>query len=76
MSWGETLEVTDLAPGKTAQVSYRGREGDYRVEVVFRSGRHLQMGEAPYVTTGIDFQDEIVVRSSEVQLLVHKPVNR
>lgn len=42
MSWGETVEVTDVDPSETATMNYRVREGDYRVEVVFRSGKRLE----------------------------------
>jgi hypothetical protein len=42
MSWGEILEVTDLAPSEGATIRYRVREGEYQVEVVFRSGNVLR----------------------------------
>lgn len=72
MSWGETLEVTNLDPAEIATVNYRVREGDYRVEVVFRSGKRLHT-EPIYVTSGFDYQDQITVTASEIQLS-HKPV--
>ena len=72
MSWGETLEVAGLNPGDTATLTYRVREGDYRVEVVFRSGKRLE-SEGMYVTTGVDYEDQIVVTSLEIQVS-HLPV--
>jgi hypothetical protein len=73
MSWGETLEVTDLDPAETATVNYRVREGDYRVDVVFRSGKRLETAGV-YVASGVDYQAQITVTSSEIQVS-HKPVN-
>jgi hypothetical protein len=73
MSWGEKVEVTDVDPSKTATVTYPVREGDYRVEVVFRSGKRLETGTF-YVTSGFDFQDEITVTSSAIHVS-HKPVD-
>jgi hypothetical protein len=60
MSWGEQVEVTNLGPSKTATVTYRVREGDFRIEVVFRSGKRLET-DTFCVTSGFDFQDEIAV---------------
>ena len=54
-------------------MTYRVREGDYRVEVVFRSGKRLQT-DTFYVTSGFDFQDQITVTSSEIQVS-HKLVD-
>lgn len=72
MSWGEKVEVTDLDPSKIATVHYRVREGDYRVEVVFRSGKRLTR-DTVYVTPGFDYQDQITVTGSEIQL-THTPM--
>jgi len=68
MSWGETVEVTDLAPSKSATVNYRVREGGYSIEVVFRSGKRLQVDNV-YMASGVDYQDQITVTSSEIQLV-------
>src|SRR6476660_3349746 len=56
-SWGERIDVIDLPPSRTATLHYRAREGDFRVEVVFRSGKRLTTGVVAYVTTGVDFRD-------------------
>jgi len=74
MSWGETLEVTDLDPSEGATINYRVREGEYQVEVVFRSGKRLET-DGGYVASGVDYEDQITVTSSEIQL-THKPVAR
>jgi hypothetical protein len=73
MSWGEKVEVTNLDPSKTATVNYRVREGDFRVEVVFRSRKRLET-DTFYVTSGFDFEDQITVTSSGIQVS-HKPVD-
>lgn len=73
MSWGERVEVTNLDPSEAITVNYRVREGDYYVEVVFRSGKRLKTGSF-YVASGVDYQDQIIVTSSEIQLS-HKPVD-
>ena len=72
MSWGEKIDVTNLNPSGTATVTYRVREGDFRVEVVFRSGKRLDTDRA-YIATGVDYQDQITVTASEIQV-VHVPV--
>lgn len=72
MSWGEAVEMTDIDPSETATMSYRVREGDYRVEVVFRSGKRLET-DTFYVTSGFDFQDHITVTSSEIHVS-HQPL--
>jgi hypothetical protein len=72
MSWGETVQVTDLEPSRTATVNYRVREGGYSIEVVFRSGKRLRVDNV-YMTSGVDYQDQITVTSSEIQL-VHTPI--
>lgn len=74
MSWGEKVEVTDLDPSESATLNYRVREGDYRVEVVFRSGKRLET-DGGYIASGVDYQDQITVTSSEIQL-THKAVAR
>jgi hypothetical protein len=74
MSWGERVAVTDLDPSEAATLNYRVREGNYRVEVVFRSGKRLET-DTVYVTSGFDYQDQIAVTSSEIQVS-HKPVDR
>lgn len=74
MSWGEAFEVTDLGPSDIATMNYHvTKEGDYRVEVVFRSGKRLTT-DTYYVTPGFDYQDRITVTPSEIQL-THDPVD-
>jgi hypothetical protein len=74
MSWGETVEVINLGSSEVATMKYRvSREGDYRVEVVFRSGKRL-VTDTVYVTPGFDYHDQITVTSSEIQL-THKAVD-
>jgi hypothetical protein len=72
-SWGQTIQAIDVEPSKSVELKYQVREGDYRVEVVFRSGKRLRT-EAVYVTTGFDYRDEIIVTPSEIQLS-HKPIS-
>jgi hypothetical protein len=72
MSWGEKIGVTNLNPSDTATVTYRVREGDFRVDVVFRSGKRLKTDRA-YIATGVDYRDQITVTASEIQV-VHVPV--
>jgi hypothetical protein len=62
MSWGETLEVTDLDPSEGTTVNYRVREGEYHVEVVFRSGKRLE-ADGGYVATGADYEDRVTGRA-------------
>jgi hypothetical protein len=73
MSWGETLEVRDLNPAGIATMNYDVREGDYRIEVVFRSGKRLTT-DTVYVTPGFSYQDRITVTPSEIQL-THVPAD-
>lgn len=72
MSWGEKIDVTNLNPSDSATVTYRVREGDVRVEVVFRSGKRLETDRA-YIATGVDYRDQITITASEIQV-VHVPV--
>jgi hypothetical protein len=74
-SWGEKVEVANLDPSKTATMTYRVREGEYRVEVVFRSGKRLTK-ETVYLTPGFDYQDEIAVTGSDIQLTHMPKANR
>jgi hypothetical protein len=67
-SWGERIDVSDLAPSHTATLTYRVREGDFRVEVVFRSGKRLTTNVVAYVTTGVDFLDEITVTDTDIRV--------
>jgi hypothetical protein len=60
--------VTDLAPSRTATLTYRVREGDFRVEVAFRSGKCLTTGVVAYVTAKVDFRDEITVTDADIHL--------
>jgi hypothetical protein len=75
MSWGETLEATDLDPSEVATINYRVREGEYQVAVVFRSGKRLKTDGGYYIASGVDYQDQITVTSSEIQV-THKAVAR
>jgi hypothetical protein len=67
-SWGETVELTDLDPSEAATLSYRAREGEYQVEVVFRSGRRLKTDARYYTASGVNYEDQITVTSSEIQM--------
>lgn len=72
-SWGETVEVTDVGTSEAKTLNYRvSKEGDYRVDVVFRSGKRLTT-DTVYVTPGFDYQDRIIVTPSEIQVS-HAPV--
>jgi hypothetical protein len=71
-SWGERVEAANVGLLETATLSYRVREeGDVWVEVVFPSGKRLESDKF-YVTSGMDFQDEVVVTASEIRLR-HSP---
>jgi hypothetical protein len=73
MSWGDTLEVTNLDPAELATVKYRVREGNYRIEVAFGSGKHLN-SDTVYVASGFDYHDQVTVTESEIRL-IHSPVD-
>lgn len=75
-SWGDKVEAINLAPSQTATLTYRiTHEGDYRVHVVFQSGKRLTSSEVEYVTGGFDFRDRITVTESEIRV-AHEPVTR
>lgn len=71
-SWGEEIEVTKLAPKEMSTLNYRVREGDYKVEVVFQSGRRFTSDTA-YVTPGFNYRDRITVTESGIRL-THTPM--
>jgi hypothetical protein len=72
LSWGEKVEVTGIGSSKSVTIPYTVREGYYRIEVVFQSGKRLE-SKPVYITSGFDFEDRATVTSSEIQL-THSPI--
>jgi len=65
---GQTIKLKDIQPNKSAAGFYKvtGDSG-YTIEVEFQSGKTLRK-ETGYVTNGVDFQHEIVVTDSDIEI--------
>lgn len=65
---GQSIELKDIQPGKSASGSYDVKsDSHYAIKVEFQSGKKLQK-EAGYVTNGMDFQHEITVSDSDIEI--------
>jgi penicillin V acylase-like amidase (Ntn superfamily) len=65
---GQTIKLKDIQPNTSAAGFYKvtGDSG-YTIEVEFQSGKTLRK-ETGYVTNGMDFQDEITVTDSDIEI--------
>lgn len=69
---GQTVEFRDILPDDHATASYQIKfDSHYDVRIVFRSGKELHK-EVGYVTSGFDFQHEIVVTDIDIEILDSK----
>lgn len=69
---GQTIELNDIQPSKSRRGSYLVKaDSAYQVKIEFKSGKKLQK-EIGYVTNGLDFQDEIVVTDTDIEVRVSK----
>ena len=65
---GQMIELKDIQPNKSAVGSYEVKsDSHYTIQVEFESGKKLQK-EIGYVTHGFDFQHEIVVTDSDIEI--------
>lgn len=65
---GQTIELKDIQPTKSALGSYKVKsDSHYDVRVEFQSGKKLQRGVG-YVTSSLDFQDEITVTDTDIEI--------
>lgn len=64
----QTIELKDIQLNTSAAGFYKvtGDSG-YTIEVEFQSGKTLRK-ETGYVTNGMDFQDEITVTDSDIEI--------
>jgi len=66
---GQTIEMKDIQPTKSALGSYKvTSDSHYNIRVEFQSGKKLQK-EMGYVTNGVDFHHEIVVIDTDINLM-------
>ena len=69
---GQTIELRDIQPTQSAPGSYEVKlDSHYDVKIEFQSGKKLQKGVG-YVTTGFDFQDEITVTDTDIEITDNK----
>lgn len=65
---GQTIELTNIQPNKSAEGSYTVKsDSHYSIQVEFQSGKKLHK-DTGYVTNGMDFQHEIVITDSDIEL--------
>lgn len=65
---GQTIELRAIQPNISGAGSYEVKcESHYTIQVDFQSGKRL-LKEVGYVTTGMDFQDKIVVTDSDIEI--------
>lgn len=71
---GQTIQLRDIQPSKSAAGSYYVKsDSHYTIEVEFQSGKKLRK-ETGYVTNGMDFQHEIAVTESDIEITDSKLV--
>ena len=69
---GQTIELKDIQPNKSAAGSYEVKsDSHYTIQIKFQSGKKLKK-ETGYVTNGMDFQDEITVTDSDIEITASK----
>lgn len=69
---GQTIQVTDVQPSKSATGSYEVKaDSHYTIQVEFQSGKKLRK-ETGYVTRGMDFKHEISVSDSGIEIVDSK----
>jgi len=67
---GQTIQFRDIEPNKSAHGSYRvTSDSHYTIRLKFKSGRTLQK-EAGYVTNGMNFNDQIIITDTDIELKV------
>lgn len=65
---GQTIELKSIKPTNSASGSYEVKsDSHYDVRVEFDSGRKLRK-EIGYVTNGLDFNHEIVVTDTDIEI--------
>ncbi|GAC1469139.1 MAG: hypothetical protein PVSMB1_17720 [Gemmatimonadaceae bacterium] len=65
---GQTIELKDVQPNKSGAGSYEvTSDSHYTIQVEFQSGTKLKK-ETGYVTHGMDFQHEITVTDSDIEI--------
>lgn len=65
---GQTIELKNIQPEESKIGSYDVKtDSHYTIEVEFRSGKKLRK-EVGYVTNGMDFQHEIMITSSNIEI--------
>jgi hypothetical protein len=63
---GQALELPHIATGETKTERYNVvTDSHYDVSVTFRSGRTID-GSVGYVTSGMDFQDKLIVTNDAI----------
>lgn len=73
---GQTIQLRDIQPNSNAVGSYEVKfDSHYTIQVEFQSGKTLQK-EMGYVTNGADFQHEIVVADSDIEITDTKVSSR
>jgi hypothetical protein len=68
MVCGQTIELNDIQPTQSAQGFYKVRsDSHFDIIVEFQSGEKLQR-KIGYVTNGFDFQHEMVVTDTDIEI--------
>ena len=69
---GQTIELNDIQLAQSAQGFYKvTSDSHFDITVEFQSGKKLRR-ETGYVTHGFDYQDEIVVTETNIEITSHK----
>ncbi len=69
---GQTIELKDIQPTKSASGSYKVKsDSHYDIRVEFQSGKKLQR-EVGYVTSSVDYQHEITVTDTDIKITDRK----
>ncbi len=65
---GQKIELVNIQPGESASGSYDVKsDSHYTITLEFQSGK-IMREEVGYVTNGMDFQHEITVTSSTIEI--------
>ena len=66
---GESFALENIAPLEKKSFSFSvTRDSDYTVKILFSGGREIFKKELGYVTSGVDLQDIIHVKDSDITL--------